>query len=74
MTWYVANPRNGGVLKELRDTLTNLKMRKISPEGKICFLELIAVIFKKGIELLDFQIDPYHFQDPKQFLKNFPSP
>jgi len=79
MTGYVVNPRYGEVLIEFRDTLIDfqineafsttvfhcLKMIKIYPRGKICFFELIAERFKKGIELLDFQIQSYSFQDPK---------
>ena len=51
-----------------------LKSRKIYPKGKSCFLDLVVEKFEKAIELLDFHIQSYNFQDPKQFLENIPSP
>jgi hypothetical protein len=51
-----------------------LKLRKFSPKGKICFLELVVERFEKDIELLDSHIQSYNFQNPKQFLENLPSP
>ena len=76
---YVENPLSCEVLKEARDKFSNfhidedflvamfrcLKLRKIYPQSKICFLLLVAKIFKKDIELLDFQIQPYNFRDSK---------
>jgi hypothetical protein len=50
------------------------EIEKISPEIKICVLELVAERFEKDIELLDLQIQSYSFQDPKQFFENLPSP
>ena len=87
MTVYVENLLSCEFLKEFRNKLVEfqidedflavmfpcLKSSKFSPEGKICFRELIVEIFEKDIELLDFHIELYNFQDPKQFLENIPS-
>lgn len=88
MTGYVENPLSCEVLKEVRDELVDfqideyflitvffcLKLSKFYPGSIICFIELVVERFKKDIELLDYHIQSYNFQVPKQLLENLPSP
>jgi hypothetical protein len=88
MTGYVANPLSGEMLQTLRDELAEfqidenfstsvflcLKSSRLTPEGKSCFLGLVAERLENEFELLDVQIESYDFQDPKQFLESLPPP
>ena len=86
MTGYVENLLSSEMLLMLRDEIEKfqidqsfsplifycLKSSRLTPEGKNCFLGLVVERLENEIELLNFQIESYNFQDPKQFLETLP--
>ena len=88
MTGYEVNPISRAVIEKIRNVLAEFHIdedflkivlripdsSKLSPKGKICFLELVVEKFENDIELLDSQIQSYNFRDLKEFLENLPSP
>lgn len=79
MTGYVEHALFGEILLTLRNELLKfqidhsfstsvfhcLKSSRLTPEGKTCFLGLVAERLENEIELLDVKIESYDFQDPK---------
>ena len=75
MTGYVANPLSSEMLQTLRDELAKfwidenfsivvflcLNSSRVTPEGKNCFLGLVADKLENEFELLDVQIESYDF-------------
>jgi len=88
MNGYVTKPLSHEVLEKCRNELAEipfdeefstivfqcLKLSRCPPESKIYFLELVVERFKREIELLDSQTQPYDFQSIEDFLENLPSP
>jgi len=55
--------------------LVLLKVKAIQqPQIKMCFADLLAEEHQNEIELVHSQIQPFDFQDPKEFLQSLPSP
>jgi hypothetical protein len=88
MTGYEVNPISRAAIEKFRNELAEfhidedflkivfriLDLSKLSPKGKICFLELVIEKFEKDIEILNTQIQSYSFQHPKQFYENLTPP
>jgi hypothetical protein len=86
MMGYVANTLSSEILQTLRDELVEFqiddifskavflcfKSTQFTPEGKICFLGLVAERLENEFELMDVQFESFDFQDPKQFLESLP--